>query len=403
MERLTVTPFGRRPVTAGLMEQAAAAQARPALPHFSKWELFRDLTAARHAFGLSDRDLTVLNALLTFHKGDSLSDNENLIVFPSNEALSGRAHGMAESTLRRHLAALVRSGLIARHDSPNGKRYAARDSDGQIVRAFGFDLRPMLVYARQITSAAAEARAAAERLKRQREEVSLMKRDALKLAIYGQEEGLPGPWDAIEAELLGIHKLMRRKLAVEDLATLGDKLQELLARIRDIVSKAEEMGGNDVNSERHYQNSNTDSLESEYAMENGEGGSVGDPSPTPSHDDPGQTAQSKKEPNLPLGLVLKACPDILPYASQEVKRWRDLVDLAGFVRGMMGISPDAWSEAQRIMGPEVASITLAGILQRVDDIRSPGGYLRALTSKAAAGGFSPGPMIMALLSPATRH
>ena len=106
---------------------------------------------------------------------------------------------------------------------------------------------------------------------------------------------------------------------------------------------------------------------------------------------------------LPLGLVLKACPDILPYASQEVKRWRDLVDLAGFVRGMMGISPDAWSEAQRIMGPEVASITLAGILQRVDDIRSPGGYLRALTSKAAAGGFSPGPMIMALLSPATRH
>ncbi|MCE8456500.1 replication initiation protein RepC, partial [Rhodovulum sulfidophilum] len=104
-------------------------------------------------------------------------------------------------------------------------------------------------------------------------------------------------------------------------------------------------------------------------------------------------------PVLPLALVLKACPDILDYASSPPRHWHELVALAGFVRGMMGISPDAWAEAERAMGAETAAITVAAILQRVSEIQSPGGYLRALSRKAAQGGFSPGPMVMALLRP----
>lgn len=36
------------------------------------------------------------------------------------------------------------------------------------------------------------------------------------------------------------------------------------------------------------------------------------------------------------------------------------------VRSYMGISPDAWAEAQRVMGAEIAAITDTAILQRVD-------------------------------------
>lgn len=50
-----------------------------------------------------------------------------------------------------------------------------------------------------------------------------------------------------------------------------------------------------------------------------------------------------------------------------------------------------------VMGPEVAAVTVAAMLQRFDRIANPGGYLRALSAKAASGGFSPGPMVMALL------
>lgn len=46
--------------------------------------------------------------------------------------LSGRAHGITGTTLRRHLAALVEAGLISRKDSANGKRYPCKDRQGGI-------------------------------------------------------------------------------------------------------------------------------------------------------------------------------------------------------------------------------------------------------------------------------
>ena len=184
MERLTTTPFGRRQVTAGLVAAAALARAPASDPACPKWQVFHDLRDARAAFGVTDRDLTVLNALLSFHQTAELRDGEPLVVFPSNATLSDRAHGMAESTLRRHLAALAAAGLVVRHDSPNGKRYATRDADGRIARAFGFDLRPLLVRAREIAAAARTARAGAERRRRLREAAVLALRDAAKLAAF---------------------------------------------------------------------------------------------------------------------------------------------------------------------------------------------------------------------------
>lgn len=67
------------------------------------------------------------------------------------------------------------------------------------------------------------------------------------------------------------------------------------------------------------------------------------------------------------------------------------------VRSMLGISPSAYQEACEIMGPENAAVAVAGILERVNMINSPGGYLRDLTRRTERGEFSLGPMIMALL------
>ena len=102
---------------------------------------------------------------------------------------------------------------------------------------------------------------------------------------------------------------------------------------------------------------------------------------------------------LPLQTVLQACPDIQPYAERRIEGWRDLVNAAGLVRGMMGINPSAWEDARAAMGSEVAAVAVACILQRFAKIRNPGGYLRSLSLKAREGSFSPAPMVMALLSP----
>jgi len=55
------------------------------------------------------------------------------------------------------------------------------------------------------------------------------------------------------------------------------------------------------------------------------------------------------------------------------------------------------------MGEVNAAVVIACILQRADNIRSPGGYLRALTRKSASGTFTPAPMVMSLWTTSHRQ
>lgn len=102
--------------------------------------------------------------------------------------------------------------------------------------------------------------------------------------------------------------------------------------------------------------------------------------------------------------MLKACPDIVDFSLDGIRHWHQLAGAAERLHPMMGITADACSAACRIMGVTSASITLAAILQKGEAIARPGGHLRALSAKAAEGGFSPGQMIMALLrAPGSPH
>ncbi|PVH27413.1 plasmid replication protein RepC [Pararhodobacter oceanensis] len=381
MEHISLTPFGRQPMTARLIHSQQLAQAPAPQGSADKWAILRDLTAARVAFCVSDRALAVLAALLSFHPDAELRDGGQLVVHPSNASLCDRAHGMAESTLRRHLSALVKAGLLARRDSPNGKRFAARGSSGQVQAVFGFDLRPLLVRAPEIAAKADDARAAALKLKRTREAVVMLLRDASKLAAWGREE-MGGNWDALEDAIRLAQRSTRRRLQLAELEELRETSADLLGQVkaRLKVLETQNTHGTDAQNERHYQNSKKDSYESEPCLEEQEVSAV---RPT--------------EPPLPLGLVLKAVPEIALYAPDPLRSWHDLIRVADIVRPMIGISPDAFAEAQRIMGPEVAAIVVAYILQRLDTIARPGGYLRSLSAKAAEGAFSPGPMVMSLL------
>jgi replication initiation protein RepC len=114
------------------------------------------------------------------------------------------------------------------------------------------------------------------------------------------------------------------------------------------------------------------------------------------------TAGDRTVPQLSFHLVVKACPDLVPYAQRRPSGVRDLVGTALQVRGMTGISPSVLREAMHVMSPEVAAITVAAMQQLIDRITNPGGYLRALSTKAATGGFASGPKVMALLQDGAR-
>lgn len=348
------------------------AQAPAPLPRIDKWQLFHDLRTARESFGLGDRDLTVLNALLSFLPARELAEDAELIVFPSNATLSERAHGMAESTLRRHIAALVAAGVIARHDSPNGKRYVRRDRSGTVLRAFGFSLRPLLVRAPLITKAAEALRAATERNLLLRETITLHLRDATKLLAYLDE-----PESPLLLRLADLRKAIRRKLPEHDLIALAEAAETLHRAVeKQIVPEpiSLESSGSDSHIERHQQSSRQENPDSESAMK-----------------------RPKDPASLPLDLVVKACPDIETYSRREIRSWPQLMSAAEEVHPMMGIDNRTWQEAERTMGKGNAAATLAAMLQKIGAIRNPGGYLRRLSAKALEQTFSPAPMIFALL------
>ena len=397
MEYTPISPF-MRPISHAHLRVIERPEASVPGRPVNKWELLRELSKAQAAFGVSERDLTVLQGLLSFFPDDALGGNAEMVVFPSNKAICERLNGMPCSTMRRHLARLVEAGLLQRRDSPNGKRYVRKHGEERV--AFGFDLSPLYCQSEEIARAAEAVREAEERVRRLREVVSLMRRDLAALAEFGDEmqPGL-GIWDQLRDKAILTARALRRKLSIEDLAAYRADLEALLDQARNIIdgSETEEMNTNDARSERHHHNSNKESIDLEPALEKS-GAAAG--VPDVERDEPVADVDEQDTrhlPKIPLHLVIAACPSLKTFYQGEIRHWHQLFDAACHVRPAMGISASAWEEAQRFMGPEQASIVVSAMLERFEDIRSPGGYLRALTAKAVAGEFSCGPMVMALI------
>lgn len=429
MQTRPTTPFGRRPLSLAMVASQTATEKYAAKPGsfetvVHKWRLFRALTEAKEPLGVTERALSVLHALLSFHQETALSLPGNdvrcaeaggaasgIVVFPSNKELSIRAHGMAPATLRRHLACLVDAGLIIRRDSPNGKRFARKGQGGAIEAAFGFDLAPLVARSGEIENLAEEVRAENRAIALLREKITLTRRDIVKMIETGLEEGVSGDWDGAYERYATLSGRYGRRLSRADLEALAGELAALATEIHKRLEthiKAQNMSGIESQTERHIQIQTTDSSDLEPSLQEGRvdpshpnfeqgRGTIERASDTSL--DRSRTVDSKPPlRTYPLGMVLDACPDIVDYGKGgEISSWRDLATAAATVRSALGVSPDAWSQALDVLGEHDASIVVAAILQRGDEIKSAGGYLRVLTEKARAGEFSLGPVLMALL------
>jgi len=437
---IPVAPFGPRPLTASEIqtdmhvrkarasEEASVEEGPSNAPRaVAKWALLRALTEARVRFGLADRAIIVLDALFSFLPEDEIALDAPTIVFPSNRQLALRARGMAEATLRRHIAALVKAGLVLRRDSANGKRFARRGQDGAVAEAFGFDLAPLVLMAPEIFDAAEEARRAAAHRRAVREALTVELRACRKLLdmALGKAphagsgatplpQAEPGQWAALTEALEALSGPLGRRTAIEPLEARLQAVTALLARLEqawlnalDLRDKSQNMNGNAGNSERHNQNSKqTSHFDSELSTK-----------ATPKMDEPSSSVQlsegeaasseTSAEPTgyaagaatiradasgPPLPTITTAFPEFVALAEATsggaLTTWREAMAAGEHIRVYLGISSDAWGLARRVLGDPTALTVLAYILERADDIRSPGGYLRALTAKAQEGGFN---------------
>ncbi|WP_127071631.1 plasmid replication protein RepC [Pelagibacterium lentulum] len=389
------TPFGRRAMSLGMMASQAVAKAVPEGAQVQKWKVFYTIREARDLIGATDRSLAILNALLSFHPEMELSGDGELIVWPSNEQLMARANGMPATTLRRHLAVLVGCGLIIRRDSPNGKRFARKGRGGQVEQAYGFDLSPIVARAEEFEELADAVRAEKNAFRLAKERLTLLRRDVVKLIETGIEENVPGNWGRVQQSYQVIVGRLPRsapRQLIEDICCDLHGLYTEILEVLESFAKTQNLDANESHSGRHIQNSNPDSIfESEDGSrkKNEAGGSVAET----------DNVRSLPKRELPLGIVLDACPNMRELAQGgEIRHWRDLLATAELARPMLAISPSAWRDACEVMGEQHAAITIAAIYQRSDQINSAGGYLRSLTEKARDGKFSTWPMIMALLN-----
>lgn len=391
---ISTTPFGRRTLTLGQIVSQATAKAMPKEAVANKWQVFQHIREAREVLGATDRSLAILNALLSFHRETELSAEGELIVWPSNEQLMARANGISPATLRRHLAVLVECGLVIRRDSPNGKRFARRSRAGDVEQAYGFDLSPIVARAVELHDLAVSVQAEKKAFRVARERLTLLRRDIVKMIDTGIEEAVPGNWGSVLQTYQAIISTLPRTASRQLIEDICDQLKQLHADICDVLesfTKTQNTSANESHSDRHIQNSNPESIfESEHGFRK-----RNEASSSAAETD---NVRSLPKRDLPLNIVLDACPNLLEIIqSGEIRHWRDLLAAAELGRTMLGISRSAWQDAQGVMGEVQAAIALAAIYQRSDHINSAGGYLRSLTDKAREGKFSTWPMIMALL------
>src|ERR1700728_129142 len=286
------TPFGRRSLTLAHGATQMAASARPPDKVVHKWKVFNAVCVARLRIGVSERALAVLNALISFYPDTTLTGEDDLIVFPSNELLCLRTHGMPASTLRRQLAVLVDAGLIVRRDSPNGKRYARKGRGGEIKLAFGFDLAPLVVRAEEFERLAEEVEAEARAIRLAKERITLCRRDIAKMIATGIEENVPteragqGPvsWQELHAVFRGLVEGVSRTARREELEAVADALSGFASdvlNLLEIQAKEANTSANESPDERHKQNSNPNSpIELEPSLREGRAARA-EPNPEP--------------------------------------------------------------------------------------------------------------------------
>ncbi|GLU26144.1 plasmid replication protein RepC [Brucella sp. NBRC 12950] len=368
-----LTPFGSQRMTHALLAVHQKAREIPQGAAADKWQLHRWLCEGKNIIGISDRSLAVLSALLSFYPENTLVESGALVVFPSNKQLALRAHGMADATLRRHLAALVEAGIITRQDSPNGKRYARRSKSGELKIAFGFSLAPLLIRASEFEAAAEHVKAEKAALRDIREQLTLLRRDISKLLEFAIEASLPGAWDELKVEFRAVVDSIPRRAEMQELATLVAKLQDIHASVDKALNnnqKVQNLSDNESQNERQLNESKPDShFDNDIANLN-------------------NSAHETHETNISLDLVLRACPEIGAYASIPISHWEHLIATAEKVRGFIGIDTKLYQMALKMLGRQNTAITIAYLLQRYNDIRSVSGYLRILTEKAAEDAFS---------------
>lgn len=328
-------------------------------PHTAdKQDLYEAARIAARVLDLPSSCRFVLEHLVGAYGGKLIRGR--MIVWPSNSFLESRT-GISERTIRFALARLIELGVIAAKDSANGKRFARMNRHGEITDAFGFDLSPILNRLSEWTDMFVAIKDR-ERERKVAFDTITIHRRATQEALRALSEWYPEE-DTTELTTRVLKLLKETPRRASKGSTEG--YVEAWENIREEAETKfhTASGGNNC---RHKDNN-------KYALKN-------------SCNNAYENAETESTEPQPADLrdLQRACPDAMEFMG-DIRSDGQLVAAAGRLRGSYGISPSAWDEALKDIGPLPAAATFIMVLQMqinpapgVEHIRNLGGYYRAM-------------------------
>lgn len=305
----------------------------------NKWQLLKVIEDIREPLGLKATSISVLRAMLSFIRSDEITANkdEQHICFASNAALAGRAH-VSVQTIERHIMKLVELGLLSRRSSSNGKRWARRNHNGEIVLATGLSLLPLVRRYAEFQRMELTHKSRVHELTMLRDECSAalakLKACCLNTAVLDTLKGRA-------------QKLFRRKAN-------GDALRSLLIDIKSVIGENEqletdELRGTDPKIEGHKETDLNPSVEKK----------------SPISIDVSSEQMERAYPKL--------CAE-LRYARSPHDCQRHMDDLATQLH--LGA---LWLEIKSL-GPALSFMILGYLLERIESIDRPQAYAKTLVA-----------------------
>lgn len=347
--------------------------------------------------GLKAADLMLLDTLAAFSQPQDWEAYKRPIVWPSNAYLIEQT-GFSLSALKRHVRRLTHVGVLSFHDSPNGKRWGKRDRQGNIVEAYGFDLAPLAARAEEFEALYEQITIERSLCARLRRQITVTRRMIRACILCAMQEGISGPWESFQADFDALlARLPRGRGNSDTLSRLLQAFDALHHAIRSGMCQATgtidpgqeqvegfetaELAPREVENGPHIPITNQ--LQSITCNKAERETQTDDDAPSPSG--PNRATRS-----IDLPTMLQACPEFVYWGRSLghcFRNWEDISHISSQLTRMMGIAEYAWTTAKATMGMRQAAIAVALVFEKhaTGEITSPGGYLRGMTKKAAAG------------------
>ncbi|KFC70218.1 replication initiation protein RepC [Devosia sp. LC5] len=324
------------------------------------------------------------------------------IVFKSNATLAFEIRKSPNHT-GALLSRLFDAGLVAMRDSGNYKRFARRDEAGNLASVSGIDLRVLVARYEELNALVALARSERNAKEAAWSEYRGAVRQ-LHLVLSGAEDlagrilaSLKSRFDTILANASKRSPATRIEQATRLCRWLAERAYGLRKGRKEAPVLSKIMSTITENRD-HIQTTNLNHSvsRSEDKRRPAHAGQVdlnGASFARWAWDERGgDTKSSPKAPAEParpmqIKTLTAACPALAMWLGTVPTSWPALIDKYPLLCSLVGISPDARDLAARVLGQRGAAMAAALIIERREagEIKSAGGFMRALIDRASTG------------------